>query len=149
MNCLALWLDESAHASLAASCEELRARTGNPPLGARCSHDGGRTMGANPCIKPICPQLSRLVNGHGLATCKDHVTRCNFSCNLQCNSTLERCKITKYESSLHSADVFSTYRKFFTDFTNWHLSRVELHCKLQEKLHSVTWVTRARKNVRK
>jgi hypothetical protein len=32
MNCLALWLDESAHASLAASCEELRARTGNPPL---------------------------------------------------------------------------------------------------------------------
>jgi hypothetical protein len=22
---------------------------------------------------------------------KDHVTRCNFSCNLQCNSTLERC----------------------------------------------------------
>jgi hypothetical protein len=37
---------------------------------------------------------------------------------MQCNSTLERCKITKYESSLHSADVFSTYRKFFTDFTN-------------------------------
>ena len=32
INCLALWLDESAHASLAASCEELRARTGNPPL---------------------------------------------------------------------------------------------------------------------
>ena len=32
MNCLALWLDESAHASLAARCEELRARTGNPPL---------------------------------------------------------------------------------------------------------------------
>jgi hypothetical protein len=31
MNCLALRLDESAHASLAASCEELRARTGNPP----------------------------------------------------------------------------------------------------------------------
>jgi hypothetical protein len=37
---------------------------------------------------------------------------------LQCNSTLERCKIAKYESSLHSADVFSTYRKFFTDFIN-------------------------------
>jgi hypothetical protein len=33
INCLALWLDESAHASLAASCEELRARTGNPPYG--------------------------------------------------------------------------------------------------------------------
>jgi hypothetical protein len=32
VNCLALWLDESVHASLAASCEELRARTGNPPL---------------------------------------------------------------------------------------------------------------------
>jgi hypothetical protein len=68
-----------------------------------------------------------------------HVTRCNFSCNLQCNSTLERCKIAKYESSLHSADVFSTYRNFFTDFTKYHLSRVELHCKLQEKLHRVTW----------
>ena len=62
----------------------------------------------------------------------------NFSCNLQCNSTLKRCKIAKYESSLHSTDVFSTYRKFFTDFTNQHLSRVELHCKLQEKLHRVT-----------
>jgi hypothetical protein len=32
ISCLSLWLDESAHASLAASCEELRARTGNPPL---------------------------------------------------------------------------------------------------------------------
>jgi hypothetical protein len=32
INCIALWLDESAHASLAASCEELRANTGNPPL---------------------------------------------------------------------------------------------------------------------
>ena len=32
IDCLALRLDESAHASLAASCEELRARTGNPPL---------------------------------------------------------------------------------------------------------------------
>jgi hypothetical protein len=32
INGLALWLDESAHASLAASCEELRAKTGNPPL---------------------------------------------------------------------------------------------------------------------
>jgi hypothetical protein len=32
INSLALWLDESAHASLAASCEELRARTGNPPF---------------------------------------------------------------------------------------------------------------------
>ena len=41
-----------------------------------------------------------------------------FFCNLQCNSTLETCKIAKYESSLHSANVFSTYRKFFTDFTN-------------------------------
>jgi hypothetical protein len=45
------------------------------------------------------------------------------TCNA-CNSTLERCKIAKYESSLHSADVFSvhcvfsTYGKFFTDFTN-------------------------------
>ena len=36
------------------------------------------------------------------AITKGHVTRCNFSCNLQCNSTLERCKIAKYESSLYS-----------------------------------------------
>jgi hypothetical protein len=40
INCLALWLDESAHASLAASCEELRARTGNPPLENDCIHEG-------------------------------------------------------------------------------------------------------------
>jgi hypothetical protein len=40
-------LDESAHASLAASCEELRARTGNPPLEWQlemCKSD----------LKPIC-----------------------------------------------------------------------------------------------
>jgi hypothetical protein len=36
INGLASWLDEGDHASLAASCEELRARTGNPPLGIRC-----------------------------------------------------------------------------------------------------------------
>jgi hypothetical protein len=32
-------LDESAHASLAASCEELRARTGNPPLAEKIKAD--------------------------------------------------------------------------------------------------------------
>ena len=37
-----------------------------------------------------------------------------------CNAILllRDVKLPKYESSLHSADVFSTYRKFFTDFTN-------------------------------
>jgi hypothetical protein len=44
INCLALWLDESAHASLAASCEELRARTGNPPLGAVYMMEGGMIL---------------------------------------------------------------------------------------------------------
>ncbi len=53
------------------------------------------------------PQLCKIPKGH--------VTRCNFSCNLQRNSTAERCKLGKYASSLHFANVFVTYQ---TDFTN-------------------------------
>jgi hypothetical protein len=34
-----------------------------------------------------------------------------------------------------------------TRFGNLHLSRVELHCKLQEKLHRVTWPLIVRKNL--
>ena len=66
---------------------------------------------------------------------KPRVTRCNLSRDLQCNSTLKRCKISKYASSLHFANVFFAYQ---ISFTNQHLSRVELRCKLQEKLHRVT-----------
>ena len=58
-----------------------------------------------------------------------------FSCNLQCNSTLGRCKIGKYKFPSKFADIFLTYQTFIT---NLHLLRVELHCKLQEKLHLVT-----------
>ena len=63
------------------------------------------------------------------------VTRCNFSCNLQCNSTLGRCKIGKYKFPSKFADVFLTYQTFDT---NLHHLRVEFRCKLQEKLHCGT-----------
>ena len=63
---------------------------------------------------------------------KSPVTRCNFSCNLQSNSTLGRCKIGKPNDI---ADTLLTYQTFVT---NLHLLRVELRCKLQEKLHRVT-----------
>jgi hypothetical protein len=61
-----------------------------------------------------------------LKICYSHV----ISRNLQRNSTVERCLLAKYASSLHFPDVFFTYQ---TDFINWHLARVELHCKLWEK----------------
>ena len=66
---------------------------------------------------------------------KGPVTRCNFSCNLQRNSTLKRCKFVTnvwyVKSILANCDenMYSTIL---------HLPRVELHCKLQEKLHRVT-----------
>ena len=49
---------------------------------------------------------------------KGPVTRCNFSCNLQCNSTLERCKIGKYMFPSQFADIFLTYQTFAS---NLHL----------------------------
>ena len=49
------------------------------------------------------------------------VIRCNFSCSLQCNSTLGRCKIGKYKFPSTFADVFLTYQTFVT---NLHLLRV-------------------------
>ena len=66
---------------------------------------------------------------------KGPVTRCNFSCNLQCNSTLGRCKIGKYKSPSKFADVFLTYQTFVT---NLHHLRVEMRRKFEEKLHRVT-----------
>ena len=39
------------------------------------------------------------------------VTRCNFSCNLQCNSTLKRCKIDKYKFPSKFADIFLVMAK--------------------------------------
>ena len=48
---------------------------------------------------------------------KGHITWCNFSCNLQRNSTVERCKLGKNASSLHFADVFFTYQTVFARIT--------------------------------
>ena len=58
----------------------------------------------------------------------------NFSCNLLCSSAFERCKTGHYLFSLQFAklNVFFAYQKFFTCY---HHSRLEWHCKLQERLH--------------
>ena len=66
---------------------------------------------------------------------KGPVTPCNFSCNLQRNSTFGKCKIGEYMFPSQFAKVLLTYETFVT---NLHLLRVELRCKLQEKLHCVT-----------
>jgi hypothetical protein len=55
-----------------------------------------------------------------------------FSCNLHRNSTVKRCEIGKYESSLDFPNEFFTNQ---TVFTNSHLLKAELRCKLLEKLH--------------
>ena len=66
---------------------------------------------------------------------KGPVTRCNFFCNLQRYSTLDRCKIGKYTFPSQFANIFLTYQTFVT---NLHLFRVELRCKLPGKLHRMT-----------
>ena len=66
---------------------------------------------------------------------KGPVTRCNFSCNLQCYSTLGRCKIGKYTFPSQFANIFLTYQTFVT---NLYLLRIELRCKFPGKLHRVT-----------
>ena len=66
---------------------------------------------------------------------KGAVIQCNFSCNLQRNSTFERCKIGKYLFPSQLANIFLTYQKFVS---NLHLLRVELRCKLQGNLRRVT-----------
>ena len=62
-------------------------------------------------------------------------TRYNFSCDLQCNSALGRCKIGKHKFPSQFANIFLTYQTFVTSL---HQLRVELRCKLQQKLHRVT-----------
>ena len=59
----------------------------------------------------------------------------NFSCNLQRNSTLKRCKFVTnvwYVKNILANCDGNLYLPIL------HLPRVELHCKLQEKLHRVT-----------
>ena len=42
---------------------------------------------------------------------KDPITWGNFSCNLQCNSTLGRCNIDKYIFPSQVANIFLTHQK--------------------------------------
>ena len=58
------------------------------------------------------------------------VTRSTSFRNLQRNSTLRRCKIGIYMFPSLLGNIFLTYQTFFS---NLHLLRVELRCKLQEK----------------
>ena len=66
---------------------------------------------------------------------KGLVTRCNFSCNLQRNPTPKGCKFVTnvwyVKNTLANCDG-NMYLPIL------HLRRVELHCKLHEKLHRVT-----------
>ena len=57
------------------------------------------------------------------------------SCNLKCNSTLRSCKISNIPAPSQLTNIFLTCQTFVT---NLHLLRVELRCKLQEKLHRAT-----------
>ena len=78
---------------------------------------------------------------------KGRVTRCNFSFNLQRNSTLKRCKLVTnvwyvkfglyYICSICPAIFLAKCnRKMY--LPTLHLSRVELCCKLQEKSYRLT-----------
>ena len=88
-----------------------------------------------PSLSTTSPCLSQAANTCSTA-CKGRVIRWKFSCNSQCNSTLWRYKIGKYKFPSQFANIFLTYQTFVTNFL--HLLRVELRCKLQEKLHRVT-----------
>ena len=63
----------------------------------------------------------------------------NKACNLQCNSTLERCLLVKSVKNFRYVEKTSAECNEDSYLAILHLSRVELHCKLQEKLHRVTW----------
>ena len=62
---------------------------------------------------------------------KGPVTRCNFSCNLQRNSTFKRCKFVTnvwyVKSTLANCDG-----NMYLPIS--HLLRIDLHCKLQKKI---------------
>ena len=63
------------------------------------------------------------------------LSHCNFSCNLQRNSALKKCKLVTnvwYVKNILANCDGNLYLPIL------HLPRVELHCKLQEKLHRVT-----------
>ena len=60
---------------------------------------------------------------------KGPVTRCNFSCNLQCNATLRRCKISKYKFPSQFASIFLTYQTFVTNLHQLRLENCVSSCK--------------------
>ena len=73
-------------------------------------------------------------NGMKMVLIEGPVTWCNFSCNLQRNSTLKKRKFVSnlwYVKNILANCDGNMYLSIF------HLPRVELHCKLQKKLHHV------------
>ena len=89
----------------------------------------------------VCSNLSLhdqeelCVPGNFSAFTKGSVARCNLSCNLQRNSTLKRCKFVA--NVWYVKNILANYDgNMYLPIL--HLPRVELHCKLQEKLHRVT-----------
>ena len=62
-------------------------------------------------------------------------TRCNFSCNLQRNSTLKGCKLVTNVSSVKNILANCDGNMYLPIL---HHPKVELRCKLQEKLHRVS-----------
>ena len=74
---------------------------------------------------------SMMVDTHSLSPC----TRCNSSCNLQRSSILGRRKIGKYMFPSQVATTSVTHQTFVT---NLNVLKVELRCKVQEKLQRVT-----------
>ena len=76
-----------------------------------------------------------LNNAAYLKSFKATVTQRNFSCNLQCSSTLEGCK---FVTNVWYVKNILANRDGNLYMPTLHLPKVELHYKLQEKLHRVT-----------
>jgi hypothetical protein len=53
--------------------------------------------------------------------------------------TLERCQLVKSVKNFRYVEKTSAECNEDSYLVILHLSRVELHCKLREKLHRVTW----------
>ena len=91
-----------------------------------------RVKCSNALFRPSdnCSQLFQFT-----VSLKGPITLCNFSCNFQRNSTLKRCKFVTnvwYVKNIVANCDGNLYLPIL------HLPRVEMHCKLQEKLHRVT-----------
>jgi hypothetical protein len=62
-----------------------------------------------------------------------------FFLQLALHSTLERCQLVKSVKNFRYVEKTSAECNEDSYLVILHLSRVELHCKLREKLHRVTW----------